>query len=275
MNIDAVESLDAPELTPFRTLRRPLEHHRQGIFVAEGEKVVRRLLASGHEVVSLLLTPEWLEEIRNEIVRYAVHRPVPGIYTAPKKLVETIVGYRLHQGIMAVGKLPGNARLEDLLNVKPGLIVATDGLTNAENLGVLVRNCAAFGVNGIIAGETSSSPYLRRAVRNSMGTVFTIPVHHAESLADALRALRERYGYTIYGAHPQPGCAPIYETDFRGDCCLVFGSEGEGLSQQTLDVCSAAVAIPMPERVDSLNVANAAAVFLYEARRQRSGKGNE
>ncbi|MEP0822267.1 MAG: hypothetical protein HRF44_05410, partial [Ignavibacterium sp.] len=162
MKITRVTSLDLQQLQPYRTLRRPEEHHRKGIFVAEGEKVVRRLLESKLKVFSVLLTPEWFDIYRSQL-----ERRVPEVYVAPKQLVESIVGFPLHQGIMAVGGVPGLQTLETVIPdlQAPYFLAAIDGLTNAENIGVLVRNCAAFGVQAILVGETSSSPYLRRAVR--------------------------------------------------------------------------------------------------------------
>jgi len=121
-------------------------------------------------------------------------------------------------------------------------------------------------------GETSSSPFLRRAVRNSMGAIFQLPVvelgkGNAETLAETLRAL-SKCGIRCIAAHPH-GEKFLTETDFAKDCCLVFGSEGLGISKEVLESCDEAVAIPMPKKVDSLNVGAAAAVFLYEVNRQR------
>lgn len=271
MIIIHVQSLDVPALEPYRTLRRPLEHQRQGIFVAEGEKVVRRLLESEIEVLSVLLTPEWLN----------VYRPLmetrpekPHVFVAEKMLVEQIVGFHLHQGIMAVGKIPKPSSLEHVLaqSPKPYLFVAIDGLTNAENLGVLVRNCVAFGVEALFVGETSSSPYLRRAVRNSMGTAFKLPIVHVSDLAETLRELRVKHNIRSIAAHPHANTKTVYQTNVHDDCCLVFGSEGEGVSPTVLGACDEAVAIPMHNDVDSLNVASASAVFLFEVRRQREKK---
>jgi tRNA G18 (ribose-2'-O)-methylase SpoU len=272
MNIVRVTGLEASELRPYRTLRRPVEHQRQGIFVAEGEKVVRRLLESRLETLSVLMTPEWLRlyqpllEARNMLV-----------FIADKKHVEAIVGFHLHQGIMAVARIPDPGRLEDVLaaGTRPHLLVAVDGLANAENLGVLVRNCAAFGVGAFLVGETSSSPYLRRAVRNSMGTIFNLPVVHAANLAGTLEQLRATHGIRILAAHPHAQEKRLQQAPLADDCCLVFGSEGEGVSPEVLDVCDERVAIAMKEGVDSLNVASASAVFLYEAQRQRALKAQE
>jgi tRNA G18 (ribose-2'-O)-methylase SpoU len=262
-----VSSLDHPDLQPFRTLRRPQEHIRSGVFVAEGEKVVVRLLNSRLEIISFLLSHEWYTILveREERFRECAAK----VFVTEKRVLERIVGYRLHQGIMAVAKVPAEPALEELLGKlkRPFLIVGLDGLMNSENVGVLVRNCAAFGVDMILVGETSSSPYLRRAVRNSMGTVFEVPVLHEASLASRLEVLRGD-GVTIIAAHAR-GDHSIEEADLRGNSCIVFGNEETGISQAVLSACSIQVAIPMHRQTDSLNVSSAAAVFLYEADRQR------
>jgi len=139
MQVTRVASIDSADLRPYRTLRRPVDHQRRGIFVAEGEKVVRRLLESELEIISVLLTPEWLA-----VYRHLLETKGEGlnVFVADKKLVESIVGFRLHQGIMAVAKIPKASTLDGVLagTTRPHLFVAIDGLTNAENLGVLVRN---------------------------------------------------------------------------------------------------------------------------------------
>ncbi len=270
MNLVNIETLDLPGLQPYRTLRRPVEHHREGFFVAEGEKVVLRLLESPLEIVSALVTPEWLHDLEK---RGDWSSRNMAVYVAPKRLLETIVGYRLHQGIMAVGRIPPPAGLNEILPSlpKPLLLVAIDGLTNAENLGVLVRNCAAFGVQALIVGETSSSPYLRRAVRNSMGSIFSLQVAPVPNLVQTLNELRSAWGVTAIAAHPR-AAGTLANIDVQDNCCVVFGSEGDGISSAVLEACSTKAAIPMRDGIDSLNVASASAVFLYEVKRQRTGE---
>lgn len=265
MHIQHIESIDLPELEPYRTLRRPVDHHRQGLFVAEGEKVVRRLLESDLTVKSVLMTPDWFEVFRPLLQGRGVK-----VFLAPKNEVETIVGFTLHQGIMGLGQVPPERTLSEILasGHRPHLLVAIDGLTNSENIGILVRNCAAFGVQALIVGETSSSPYLRRAVRNSMGAVFKLPVVHAASLVESLSNLRSQFGSRVVAAHPA-GSTHLADTDLRSDCCLVLGSEGEGISPSVLKLCDATLSIKMENGVDSLNVGSASAVFLFELVRQR------
>ena len=282
--VEKITSLDLPELAPYRTMRRPLEHERQGIFVAEGEKVVRRLLESRFEVVSVLLPEKHLESFRPLLEA----RPEKlTVYLADKKLHESLIGFSMYQGQLAVGKIPPLVPLDDIFskNLKPLLLVAVDALTSAENLGALVRNCVAFGVQALIIGETSSSPFLRRAVRNSMGTILQLPVvelaklgqrhqfttkpHTTNlTLVECLKELRAS-GVRCLAAHPHTNKKYLSQADFSGDCCIVFGSEGDGISAPVLETCDEAVAIPMPPAVDSLNVGAAAAVFLYEVARQR------
>jgi tRNA G18 (ribose-2'-O)-methylase SpoU len=283
-HVRKIESFDSPELRPYATLRRSRDHESQGIFVAEGTKVVHRLLASDFTVESVVLPEDWLAEFQPLLEK----RPEDVIvYLAEKKLLESLTGFSMFQGVLAVGKIPAPVSLEKTLaaTAHPQLFVAVDALTNAENLGALVRNCVAFGVQALIVGETSSSPFLRRSVRNSMGTILQLPVielarigqwrkpdvvsHTTDrTLVECLKDFRAR-GIRCVAAHPHTNKKILSQADFSGDCCIVFGSEGDGITPAVLAACDEAVAIPMPPKVDSLNVGAAAAVFLYEVNRQR------
>ena len=266
--VQKIDSLELPELAPYRTLRRPLEHREQGIFVAEGEKVVRRLLESDFTIVSLLLPEKWFREYEPLIVS----RPENiSVYLAEKNTLQKLTGFSMFQGVLAVGKIPAAQTLETVLeqSAQPYLFAAVEGLSNAENVGALVRNCAAFGVQALLVSRSSSSPFLRRAVRNSMGAIFRLPVVERLELEETLRELRTR-GVRCIAAHPHLDTHTLWQADFSPDCCVVFGSEGYGISADVLSGCDACVAIPMHSGVDSLNVGNAAAVFLCEASRQRN-----
>lgn len=269
LHLEPVQSLALPELVLYSTLRRPEEHERAGVLVATNDKVVQRLLASRFVVESLLLTPAWLERLEPRLRA----RPEESIrvYLAEKPLMETIVGYSLHQGVLAVARIPPQPTLAERLDAapRPLLLTALDGISNAENMGMIVRNTAAFGVSCLIVGESCISPFQRRAVSGAMGTLFEQPVVRADPLVSALATLRER-GIRCLAAHPRPGATHLADADLRGDCCLVFGAEGPGLGEDLVAACDEAVQIPMPTHMNSLNVATAAALFLYEANRQRS-----
>ena len=265
-----ITSINEPELEAYRTLKRPLLHQQQGFFVAEGEKVVRRLIESSLHITSLLLTEEWCRQYHDALQK----RPELVVaYVAEKKLLEEIVGFQLHKGVMAVAVIPKSESIEIILSrsTRPFCLVAVDGIMNAENLGVIVRNCASFGVDALLVGETSCDPYLRRVVRNSMGTIFSLPVVRLQNIVEDLGQLRNSFNIRLIAADPNARNADLAHTDLSRDCCVVFGSEGDGISAKVREICDAASAIPMNRGVDSINVSSASAVFLYELMRQRNG----
>jgi tRNA G18 (ribose-2'-O)-methylase SpoU len=265
MTLIPVQSIDLPQLLPYRTLRRQEAHKAEGIFVAEGEKVVERLLESGLEMVSMLVSTARAERLST--------RELPAelpVYVAGDALLQTITGFRMHQGLMAVGRIPPEPELVLALPsmARPRLLAAFDGITQAENVGVTVRNCAAFDVQRILVGGTCCSPWLRRAVRSSMGGVFLVPVNHTGDLHSALRVLQEDHGVQVVVTDPNRG-EDISTIDFRRDTCLVFGEEQSGVSEGIMSLADSRARIPMREGVDSLNVSSAGAVALYEVHRQR------
>jgi tRNA G18 (ribose-2'-O)-methylase SpoU len=267
VHVRPVQSLDLPELAPYRSMRWQYEHRKQGIFVAEGEKVVRRLLESDLKLISLLLPQKWLADYMNPLSKRTeeIHA-----FTAEKSLLETLTGFSMYQGVLALAQVPAAVTVRDAISASscPLLFVAVDSLSSAENLGGLVRNCVAFGVNALLVGETSCSPYLRRAVRSSMGTIFKLPVVDSTSLVKSIRQLQEN-GIHCIAAHPHTEKKALFAADFRTDTCIILGNEGSGISPDVLKACDEAVAIPMQNEVDSLNVGTAGAVFLYEAQHQR------
>ena len=229
---------------------------------------MRRLLESKFRVVSVLLPEKWLTNWNRscrprpeEIQVFVAEKAAPG---NAHRLLDVPGSARGREG-------SGDADARGGCRAQPAAatLAAADGLSSAENLGALVRNCAAFSAQALIVGETCSSPFLRRAVRSSMGTIFQMPIVETTSLVQALRDLRER-GIRCIAAHPHVAGRTLSQASFAGDCCVVFGSEGHGISPAVLAACDEAAAIPMPKTVDSLNVGSAAAVFLYEANRQRS-----
>jgi tRNA G18 (ribose-2'-O)-methylase SpoU len=267
LRIQPIQSLDAPELALYLTLRRVEEHERAGVLVATNIKVVKRLLASRYTVVSALLTPAWFEQLEPQL------RARPEeicVYVAERKVLETITGYQLHQGALAVAKIPPLPDFATLLknSPRPLLLAAAEGIASAENLGAVVRNCAAFGAHFLIVGETCGSPFQRRAVSGAMGTTFEQPLVRVDNLVETLTTLRAQ-GVRCLAAHPRADAKKLATVDLRGDCCLVFGAEGPGLTGAVLAACDDMVEISMPSHMNSLNVAVATGVFLYEATRQR------
>jgi tRNA G18 (ribose-2'-O)-methylase SpoU len=269
MILHPVDSIDHRELEPYRTLRAHTWHWKEGFFVAEGERAVRGLLASGIEVISLLLSPEWLEALRAELARDALHATT--VFVAPQDALRKIIGFKLHQNVMAIGRMPETASFETIVSRARGdaLFVALEGISDAENMGMILRNCAAFGVTALLVGPDSCNPYLRRSVRVSLGAVFSLTVHRCAHIIKTLGVLRERHGWRIAGTTPRGGRTDLADLRHAGapPLCLLFGGEAHGLSEKAVQICDLFFSIPMRSGVDSLNVANAVAVALYEATR--------
>lgn len=262
-----IHDTSLPGLAPFLTLRQTGEHREQGYFVCQGEKNVSRLLGSPFRVVSMIMTEEWFERLRP---LWEVRSEEIEVYVGPRELLQKVIGFKLYQPLMAVGKIPAAPTLGDVLmtSARPYLFVAVDGISNADNLGGLMRNCGAFGAHALVVDSTSCSPFLRRSVRASMGAIFAIPILRAPRLVPVLQELGDR-GIRRVASFPDTDRLDLAAVDLRGDTCLVFGSEGYGISAAVLEHCDERAAIPMHPNMDSLNVAHAAAVFLYEAVRQR------
>jgi len=267
-HVQNISSLDLPELAPYRSLKRSAEHAKLGLFVVEGDKVLDRMLDSEFTVISVLLVKERFAEYEPRL-RARPEKDI-AVYVCEKSVMTELVGFEIYQGVLAIGKTPATLALPQILArcPRPLFFVAMDGLSNAENVGALMRNCVALGVHALIAGETCSGLFLRRTVRNSMGAIFKLPALESTDLAQTLQTLRAQ-GVRCIAAHPHTDKKVLSRADFTGDCCVVFGSEGHGLSASVLAACDEAVAIPMANEVDSLNVSAAAAVFLYEVNRQR------
>jgi tRNA G18 (ribose-2'-O)-methylase SpoU len=269
MKYHSIDAIELAELEPYRTLRERTWHWQEGHFVAESEKVVRALLRSDVQVQSLLLTGQWLHVLNEELSHPRFEET--DVYVAPREVLESIVGYSLHQGVMAIGRIPDNLSHAALYRMaaRSGLFVALEGIADAENMGMILRNCAGFGVNAVLVGENCCSPWLRRSVRVSVGHMFRIPVRRCENLASDLAALRDA-GATVIAATPRAGEVTVLHGVAAATAglslCLLFGSEAHGLSDSVLAACDRMFSIPMCNDVDSLNVANTVAAALYAAR---------
>src|SRR3954470_9504265 len=183
-----VSSLEDPRLAPYRTMRRQFDHFREEIFVAEGENVGLRLLESRLPVISLLLPEHRFSPFQPLLSRRTEKIPV---FTAPRNVLEQLTGFQLYQGILALAKVPPPRNMEELFHLpSPRLLMALDGVSNSENLGVLIRNAVCFGADGLVLGETCSPPYLRRSVRSSMGTIFKARCFEPPKLTSLLKELQ-------------------------------------------------------------------------------------
>jgi tRNA G18 (ribose-2'-O)-methylase SpoU len=263
-----IQDPDDRRLSAYRSLKGK-ELEREGIFIAEGEKVVRSMVDSSCRIASCLISRETGARYKG-LLAIMAKKGTP-IFTAPNAAIEGIIGFRFHKGIMAVGYCPKKLPVSDALKTikRPLLLVALDAINDPQNVGLIARNAAAFGAQALMVDRSTYDPYYRKAVRVSMGAIFRLPVYYEPELASSLAWLKKKYTTRIIVAMPGKGASVIARRELAGNICLVFGNEDKGVSREILSIADARVRIPISKAVDSLNVASASAVFLYEASRLR------
>lgn len=260
-----IKNVDDGRISLYKNLdSTPREHTEQGLFVAEGAKIVRKLLDSSIEAVSVLMA----DKFAGEFVEIAEKSGLSGdnIFVAGKELLDKIAGFKIHSGILAMGRQPDMKIPEGL----SGRVVFLSGIVNSENVGAIVRNCAAFGVENIIFDKETSSPYLRRAIRVSMGSVFYEKVYFAEKPFDTISNLKSK-GCQIFAVEKDKKMLDYSSVEFQENLALVFGSEGRGINKEILNACDMTIGIPMSGKIESINVAAASAVILSRIYSSRMG----
>lgn len=238
-----------------RAVREPAE----GIFVAEGVTVVRRALAAGYRPIAALATAKWLRLLETEGILEA---QVPR-YEADDQVLRSITGYTVHRGVLVLMARFPDPSVASLVAGARRLVLLED-LKEHTNVGAIIRCCAAFGVDAVITSPTCADPLYRRAVKVSMGTVFQVPWTRAPHWQECLDEVQSA-GFELAALTPAPGASDLraWAQHLPPKVALVFGTEGPGLTDGTLQRCRHRVRIPMSGGVDSLNVAAAAAVALY------------
>ncbi|MBM2815872.1 MAG: putative SpoU-like rRNA methylase [Ignavibacteria bacterium] len=253
-----IENLQDPRVQSYSSLRNQNKFYRESeLFIAEGFKVIDKLLDSKLEIVSFFATLEFYQNLQARLDSKGV--PENQRYFAEKQLLEQIVGFNLHQGILALARQPEKITLHELSSP----VVVLNGIIDTENIGSIVRNCAAFGIKSLIVDEKSASPYIRRAVRVSMGTVFDIDVYYSQRIFETIDDLKN-LGYAIISCEITDKALDINTFKFPEKFTLIFGSEGQGIDTAVLNLSDLIVKIPLADGVASLNVAASTAVFLFK-----------
>ncbi len=239
-------------------------------FIAESEKVVSRLLRSHIEIISMYLTEDQFHSIK-ELISSHRQESECNVFIGSREEMEKIVGFSLHQRILAAAKIPIEKDLEQLLAdaKKPLLFVILDEVADAENMGAIFRTSFAMNTTAVIVDKKSVSPWMRRSVRVSMGAVFELPVVTVGSIPDCIELLRGK-NIPVFATTLNESAGQIWNCDLSKDCAIVFGSEGHGIKKEIINACESEVTIPMRDNFHSLNVGTAHGIFLYEVIRQRS-----
>lgn len=263
-----IDDPDDPRLADYRSLTdvslRMSFEPPHGLFIAEGALVIERALAAGYQLRSALMSPAWLERTASSLA--ASEAPV---YVAADALLRQLTGFHVHRGALASVHRRPLLAVDDLIR-SARLVAVIEDMVNHTNLGAIFRTVAALGADGVVVSPQAADPLYRRSVRVSMGAVFTVPYARAESWPGVLGDLKDS-GFTIAALTPAPDAVPLDQaTAALGErVALVVGTEGDGLSAAVLERADLAVQIPMRAGIDSLNVATATGIALWELTRTR------
>jgi tRNA G18 (ribose-2'-O)-methylase SpoU len=248
-----------PRIANYSGIRDRVLMRQSGLFVVEGEHLVGRLLESEFEAESILVA-----ESRAGKFAESVPEEVP-LYVAADDIIESIVGYKFHRGVMALGKRKPGLSLTELAGdpSAPVTLVICRGVSDPENMGSILRISAALGADGVLVGERCCDPFVRRSVRVSMGTVFSLPITVSRDLLADLDWLRQEGGVEFAATILSPEAKPLHTVARPPRLGIVLGSEADGIDAACLTRCVHPVTIPMAPGVDSLNVAVAAGIILH------------
>ncbi len=255
-----IDNPDDPRIAAYRHIRERDLVGRKGLFIAEGEVVLRHLIASERfETVSVLLAEKRAAKLAPIV---AAVRPDAPLYIASQKVIDAVAGFHLHRGIVAVGRKMQGMNAKDLLETLPAeaLVLALFGIGNHDNMGGLFRNAAAFGAAAVLLGATCCDPLYRKAIRVSVGAGLLVPFAQVGPGEDAVSIL-EAHGFDILALSPA-GADRLTEIEPAKRTAVILGAEGPGLPSAILARCRT-VRIPMAQGFDSLNVATTAGIVLH------------
>jgi tRNA G18 (ribose-2'-O)-methylase SpoU len=279
MPIHHISDLNDPRVAIFRDVTDPELMRKHGLFVAEGRLVVKRLLETRRfRTVAVLLTETVLPALRELIDERIECRNAVDVFdtfdtlqvfVTPPGSMELVGGFNFHRGCLALAARPfPPPTLDDLALDDPGprLVLGLQSLANADNVGAIFRNAAAFGVHAVVLDTRSCDPLYRKATRTSVGATLTVPFTITEWF-DALDVMR-RAGYQLVALTPAADAIDIADAANAQELAdrriaLLVGSEGSGLDDETLARADFRVAIRMAPGFDSLNVATATGIALH------------
>ena len=265
-----ITDLSAPELDVYARLTEAQLLNRfepaKGMFIAESPKVIHRALDGGCQPVSLLMERKDIDGSAREILARCPEIPV---YTADESVLCQLTGYHLPRGVLCAMRRPAKPSLEEIC-AKANRIVILENVQNPTNVGAIFRSAAALGMDAVLLTPGCSDPLYRRSARVSMGTVFQIPWTFTGAWPEEGMAQLKALGFKTAALALSDRSVSIDDPDLMAEekLALLLGSEGDGLTDQTIASCDYTVKIPMYHGVDSLNVAAASAVAFWQLRRR-------
>ena len=258
-----ITSTQNPLVKRIRALAERDAREAEDRMVVEGARMIEEVLEAGVPVELLLYDPLAVAGPRGEAVLERARRQGMRLVTAAPQVVAACSQVETSQGVVAVVERP-RAALSDLLNVPELFLVVADRIQDPGNLGTIIRIADAAGATAVLATRGTVDPHNPKAVRATMGSLFHLPVVSATG-EDAIALLRRRDVHILVA--DQAGAIDYEDADYRAPVALVLGNEGEGPDPAWRNVAQATVRIPLYGRAESLNVAVAAGLLLYEVRR--------
>lgn len=262
-NIIKITDFNDPQLDVYARLsENQLAHYYEpqaGLFIAESPKVIQRAFNAGHTPLSFLVEDKHIQTQAAEII--SCYDDVP-VYTASFEVLKQLTGFELTRGMLAVMKRKELPAVADICNGMRRVVIL-DRVMNPTNVGAIFRNAAALNMDGVLLTKGCSDPLYRRASRVSMGTVFQIPWTFAgDSWQEKLKSM----GFKTVAMALKEDTLDIDDPRIMAEekLAVVLGTEGDGLADSVIDGCDYTVKIPMSHGVDSLNVAAASAVALWQ-----------
>ncbi len=259
-----IDDLHDPRLDVYRQLRSQHTRPAGEFFIAEGRNVVERLLHSDFQVVSLLCSVDCEDWLLQQPLSAST-----ALLRVNNQQVRELVGFDFHRGVLACARRQSADRFNRLPTLADGqVLLAICEVTDAENVGSIVRTATALGVTDILISKGCADPFSRRTLRVSMGTVLQQRFWNTDDMATSLDALRASQACRIVATTLAPDAVDV--GGFRRDdrpIVLLLGNEGEGLDASVERLATDRVTIPMQQNTDSLNVGVAAGIVLYELTR--------
>ena len=241
------------------SLRRHLESD-QGLFIAEGAKVIRRAVDAGYRPRSFLLAERWLEGLHDVLTRW----PAAPVYVVTEDLAEQVTGFHVHRGALASLHREQRHSVEELL-AQQRLVVLED-IVDHTNVGAILRNAAGLGWDGALLSPRAADPLYRRSIKVSMGAVFSLPWARLVDWRGAPQLLSAA-GFLTVALSLAPDAVELSQLAAtitpRSRIAVLLGTEGAGLSTRWSDGAAVRARIPMSAGIDSLNVAAAGAIACY------------
>jgi tRNA G18 (ribose-2'-O)-methylase SpoU len=264
VGIVVIDGADDPRLSDYVRLRdaslRRLLETEGGLFIAEGEKVIRRAVEAGYRPRSFLLTERWLAGLGDVTGRW----PDTPIYLVTERVAEDVTGFHVHRGALGSLNREQRHRVEDVLALHR--VVVIEDVVDHTNVGAIMRNAAGLGWDGVLLAPRAADPLYRRAIKVSMGAVFSLPWARLTDWAETPRLLRAS-GFRTVALSLAPDALDLeavrVEVGADQQIAILLGTEGAGLSARWAGAAELRARIPMSSRIDSLNVSAAAAIACY------------